>query len=74
MISSIALDDLLGALRRVSSSLRVERPPAHFDRIRAARDLDHRRIGEMLAKRAVSIVAEVTISFRSRRFASRRFR
>ena len=52
---------------------RAERPVAHLDRIRAARDLDHRRRRrppKCAAKRSASIVAEVTISFRSGRCGS----
>jgi hypothetical protein len=50
--------------------LGLDRAVAHFDRIQAARNLDHRRIVEVLEKRSASIVAEVMITFRSGRFGS----
>ena len=68
---------LASAVRVVPESCRLHRglssnrPVAHLDRIQPARHFDHRRglssLPKCRAKRSASIVAEVTITFRSGR-------
>ena len=52
----------------------LDRPVAQLDRIRAPGHLDHRRVEKWRLKRSGSIVAEVMITFRSRRRGSMRAR
>ena len=66
---------VVGLLARRS----LQRPVADLDRIRAARDLDHRRrrspsVPKCRAKRSASSVADVTITLRSGRRGSSCFR
>ena len=74
--SSTALATLPFVVRVVVvQGLDGSRAVAHLDGIRAAGDLDHRRAStECREKRSGSIVAEVTMTFRSGRFGSSRLR